>query len=225
MNYQLKINPRAKHIKLTVCPYRGLIISAPRKLSNKKVQELLNHHQQWIAQQQQKHADKNTKIDPELKLHAVNEHYFVKIQTGTKNQLIAQQQQLHIIAQDNTHAVQLLRQWIRHKAKAYFATRLDYWSQKTGLNYTKLTVRSQKSRWGSCSSRGTISLNDQLIFMPSSILDYIIIHELCHTLEPNHSQRFWAQVEHHDPSYKQQEQLLAQSMQLIPRWFRASLYR
>jgi predicted metal-dependent hydrolase len=76
-------------------------------------------------------------------------------------------------------------------------------------------VRNQKSRWGSCSRRGTISLNWRLIQAPAFVLDYIILHELCHLEHMNHSRRFWRQVEHLYPGFKAAERWLKQHSSLL----------
>ncbi len=72
----------------------------------------------------------------------------------------------------------------------------------TGVKYTSITIRDQNSRWGSCSSRGTLSFNYRLIFAPSVILDYVVVHELCHLTHMNHSQDFWNMVASVMPDYK-----------------------
>jgi predicted metal-dependent hydrolase len=87
-----------------------------------------------------------------------------------------------------------------------------------------LSIRSQKTRWGSCSIRGNISLNDQLLFMPAKTVEYLMIHELCHTRHLNHSTAFWSLVEHHCADYRNHEQLLGKSRNHIPDWFLLDLY-
>ena len=81
----------------------------------------------------------------------------------------------------------------------------------------RVTVRNQRTRWGSCSRRGTISLNWRLIQAPGFVRDYIILHELAHTLEMNHSDRFWRQVETLCPDYRNAERWLKQHKEVL-RW-------
>jgi predicted metal-dependent hydrolase len=94
----------------------------------------------------------------------------------------------------------------------------------TGLTYNRLSIRSQKTRWGSCSSRGNISLNDQLLFLPADAVEYLMIHELCHTRHLNHSKAFWTLVQTHCPDYRTHEKLLRRSQGLVPDWFLLELY-
>lgn len=90
----------------------------------------------------------------------------------------------------------------RNAAKEYIPKRVAYFHQFTGGNYTSITIRDQKSRWGSCSSRGTLSFNYRLMLASPEILDYVIVHELCHLTHMNHSKSFWEMVESILPDYK-----------------------
>lgn len=90
----------------------------------------------------------------------------------------------------------------RNAAKKQFTARCAYYHTFTGGTYTSITVRDQKTRWGSCSSKGTLSFNYRLIFAPPAVLDYVVVHELCHLTQMNHSKAFWNMVERVMPDYK-----------------------
>lgn len=225
-NYIANVNKRLKGIKLQFCSYRGLIISSPKKLSTKRLDKICIEHQDWIKTQQLKYPIKTSTALPEhLNLIALEKTYELTFINTEKSSIHETESHLVISANNKEQHINVLKKWIRKQAKQLFDLKLNEWSKNTQLHYSKLSVRSQKSRWGSCSSTGTISLNDQLLFMPSSVLDYIIVHELCHTVHPNHSARYWELVERHYSNYKHEERLLAQFAKQIPRWFRASLYR
>lgn len=96
----------------------------------------------------------------------------------------------------------------RRAAKDYFTSRCAYYHTLTGGVYHTITVRDQKSRWGSCSSRGTLSFNYRLMFAPPSVLDYVVVHELCHLTHMNHSRDFWDMVARVMPEYKTYKQWL-----------------
>lgn len=91
----------------------------------------------------------------------------------------------------------------RDAARTKITARVEYFHSITGGYYTSITIRDQKTRWGSCSSRGTLSFNYRLIFAPGKVLDYVVVHELCHLTHMNHSENFWNMVRSIMPEYKE----------------------
>ena len=83
---------------------------------------------------------------------------------------------------------------LKSRGKAVFAEKAAYFAPLVGVGYGRVSVRSQRTKWGSCSSRGDLSFNCLLLLAPEEVLDYVVVHELCHRLEMNHSPRFWQQV-------------------------------
>lgn len=91
---------------------------------------------------------------------------------------------------------------LKEQARITLTARTDYYAEILQVKYQKIRIGSQKTRWGSCSSRGTISYNWHLVLMPEIILDYVVVHELCHLIEMNHSPQFWSRVENVLPDYR-----------------------
>lgn len=91
-----------------------------------------------------------------------------------------------------------------HKAiKDKISERVAYYSQKMGVTYGRITIRNQKTRWGSCSSKGNLNFNYRLFYLPGELLDYVVVHELAHRRYMNHSRQFWQEVGTYFPQYEQ----------------------
>lgn len=106
------------------------------------------------------------------------------------------------LTEAESRRLEALEKRYRSAAREQFERRTAYYQRITGGTYTSVTVRDQKTRWGSCSSRGTLSFNYRLIFAPPVILDYVVVHELCHLTHMNHSKDFWNMVASVIPEYK-----------------------
>lgn len=96
----------------------------------------------------------------------------------------------------------------RETARLRIEERLVYWSARMGLTYGRVSIRDQRTRWGSCSSKGNLNFNWRLVFAPQSVLDYVVIHELAHLREMNHSRRFWAKVAEFSPQHREHRRWL-----------------
>ncbi len=97
----------------------------------------------------------------------------------------------------------LFRAFYLRQAKKFLPERLSHWSEIMGLGFRAISIRGQRTRWGSCSPSGTISLNWKLMTFPLEIIDYVLIHELAHLKHPNHSRAFWQLVELHCSNYRE----------------------
>ena len=107
------------------------------------------------------------------------------------------------------------RAWYRQQTEAMIMERLPVLAEKMGLKYNKVTVRKQKSRWGSCSRKGNLNFNLMLAAVPPEVLDYVIIHELAHLKVLNHSPQFWEIVKAADPGYESHREWLSNFAPLI----------
>ncbi len=111
-----------------------------------------------------------------------------------------------------------LRAWLTQVAHKELATSLAGVAATGGFRYARVQARRQRTRWGSCSASGTISLNACLLFLDPEVVHYLLVHELCHTRHMNHSARFWALVEAHEPEYKRLDRELLKGWQSVPGW-------
>jgi len=111
-----------------------------------------------------------------------------------------------------------LRQWLAATARRVLAPWLERISERTGLAYKSLQIRGQRTRWGSCSTQRTISLNYSLLFLERALVRYLLIHELCHTRHMNHGTRFWALVQSVEPQAQTLDGELGDAWRDVPAW-------
>lgn len=101
------------------------------------------------------------------------------------------------------------------KAAKYIPERVEYYSKLVGVDYGRISIRKQKTRWGSCSSKGNLNFNCLLMLTPPEVIDYVVVHELCHRKEMNHSKAFWNEVQRIIPDYKSYEKWLKNAGRFI----------
>ena len=110
-------------------------------------------------------------------------------------------EQIHIITEEE-------RQNGILRAKKIFPERTAYFAKRMGVTYNRITIREQKTRWGSCSAKGNLNFNYQIYYLPDELLDYVVVHELAHRRHMNHSDEFWREVEKYFPMYRQSRKRL-----------------
>ena len=125
---------------------------------------------------------------------------------------------VHAPATTDRHASLALVPWVTRLASHELAQRLRPLAAELGIDYSRMTVRRQRTRWGSCSTRGAISLNVCLLFQRPEVVRYLMIHELCHRRHMNHSQRFWSLVASFEPDWKPLDVELLQGWRHVPAW-------
>jgi predicted metal-dependent hydrolase len=119
---------------------------------------------------------------------------------------------------DDRAVRQALRHWLTERATEVLAPILKEYAGQMGFDFERVLIRRQRSRWGSCSTRGTISLNCCLMFQRPQIVRYLMVHELSHTLHMNHSRRFWQTVGNHCPDYHRLDRELLDGWRRVPSW-------
>jgi len=112
----------------------------------------------------------------------------------------------------------VLLRWLEGVAAHELRQRLDETARETGIDYVQMHLRRQRTRWGSCSAKGTISLNMCLMFQRPAVVRYLLVHELCHRRQLNHSPRFWSLVESFEPQWRALDAELLRGWQNVPAW-------
>ena len=223
--YSLRVSRKAKYAKLKIKPFGGLEVVIPLRFPKKAVPGLLEQHAEWIQRQLKKQQDSSREpVLPDQIYLAINAYRTEVVYGIPHRQEPGQTNRLFVNDGDYHPAVKQLRKWIRQQAWEILPPMLERVSRDTGLGYQKISIRSQKTRWGSCSSRGTISLNDQLLFVARDSVEYLMIHELCHTRHMNHTRQFWQLVEHYCEDFRGHDAVLNQARATLPEWILRDLY-
>lgn len=221
--YSIRKHKRAKYIKLRAHARRGLEITIPYRYKLHDVSALLEENKEWILKQlSQLPLSREIELPTIIHCHALNEQWQVHyLQSDARMQLIARPTRELVMVgdvRDKDVCRSLLLRWVRNHAKKYLTTELQKISDETGLQYSRVTIRSQQSVWGSCTAKKSINLNDRLLFLPNEIVRYVIIHELCHTQHLNHSLAFWNLVATFDPAWRSHRRELREASRYLPGW-------
>ena len=228
--YRVRENRRAKRIILRVTVTHGLEVVVPSAAARRQIPEVLAKNRTWIERALKKLGDEQVAANRELQapptviaLPAVAEMWTVTREhvAGTRPRLeerAPHHLHLHADLGEVGGWQTLLRTWLIARAEEAFSVWLKQLSERTQLNYARISVRLQKTRWGSCSRSGNISLNARLLFVAPDIAAYVLLHELCHTKELNHSVRFWRLVERFEPNWRKLDRALTEASRTLPRW-------
>lgn len=225
-SFTLKKSDRRRTIQISIKRNHEIIVYAPSKISTTELESILQKRNPWI----QKHLSKLKQlpapktssqwIDGEIHYY-LGQPYSLRIIKGDRQKIELQAHFLQITVinpQDITIIQNLVEQWYRKQAKLLFRHRLEYClsSSQTVLKLAQthipLRIRLMKTRWGSCSSLGRINLNLELIKTPIDCIDYVIMHELCHLREMNHSQKFWQLLNECMPDWQERKEKLKQQI-------------
>ena len=206
---------RRKTVALKITA-KGVFIHMPHRLPLNIAQQFIEEKTGWIQQKlqqysQQEQAERHF-IDGEtlhylgntLNLQLVQQNITATV-SHTDKQLILTGRLNRLSSTGRRSAI---IQWYKEQATTYLNNRTTELAQQTGLQPKSITIKSYKARWGSCTIHADINYNWQLIQAPPTIIDYVIIHELCHIQHHNHSRQFWQLVEQYYPNYKTARQWL-----------------
>ena len=202
----------------------GVVIRVPKSLSDKRIRELILKRSQWIKTKLREHSERPA-IAPREYVSGegfpyLGKTYRLKVVQGAEQSLKLQAGRLvaTITSRDNqtSDVKNLLIDWYQRHADLRLREKVERLAPIVGVKPSSIVVKGYKSRWGSCSSKGDISFNWRIIAAPHRIVDYVVIHELCHMLEHNHSPKFWRHVERHEPDWRWCRQWLKTQPALNP---------
>lgn len=207
------IQSSRKTVGLEITPQGKLIVRAPAMVNPGMLQVFLSKKANWIHQKK-KLAQARAQLEPALdlgsssrvllcgKYYPVNyiDGKYLRFDGGFFIPKVGIPQQKKLIVG-----------WLKRKAKKYLLQRVENLACRLGISYRKVRITSARKRWGSCSAKGNLNFTYRLIMAPPAVIDYVIIHELIHILEHNHSRKFWEKVSLALPDYKYCQQWLKEN--------------
>lgn len=217
---------RAKRLILQMIPPYTLELVVPQGTRPREVEEFLAGSSRWIerAQGELQHRYRASlqALPDAVELAAVGRRWEVHYGSGTAARpgLKEFPQHLQISTADSApdQVYGLLRQWLLAQARLYLKPWLASEAKEVGVTPNKIQVRTQRTRWGSCSPLGNISLNASLLFLAPAVVRYLLIHELCHLRHLDHSARYWRCVAGIEPDYRVLDKRLTDSWSEVPAW-------
>jgi predicted metal-dependent hydrolase len=220
----VRVSARARRMTLRVYPAGRIEVVVPPKTPARFIQEFVARNRTWLDQRlrecQQQRA--MVSLPDELLLPALERRLQLQARAEAGAVRVRALGEHHLLLRGEMHDTRRwsrsLAQWLCALAEREFEPRLRHLAALHGFSFDRLQIRRQRTRWGSCSSSGTISLNVCALFVGPDVLRYLMIHELSHTRHMNHSARFWACVEGCEPNWRELDKELTQAWRHVPAW-------
>lgn len=222
-SYTIRLSKRAKRLSIYLHNSGKVEIVAPQRSSQKRIQKFIHEHKTWIDKNRVKLSEKSQHKDQSTRPEIINLEFLKKkwrvVYKPSGKKLIEHADWLELPSnKSDIEIVKLIAKWLKKKSEEHITPLMQDLSSETLLKYRKLTFRGQKTRWGSCSPSGSINLNYCLLFLNEDYVRYVLIHELCHLQEMNHSRAFWSLVKSFEPKYKRLDKKLNDYWVNLPAW-------
>ena len=216
ISYLVKRSARAKQVRLEVRRETGLTVVTPNSYKIGQLADLLEAKRSWILRQlavyrevQLPYAKRELKSGDTIPYLGRNLEVVKRRSHRNSDSIKLERNTLVLSLRTASSRLNVvLERWYRMQAAKLIKERVDRLAAQLGLAYNRLIIRGQKTRWGSCSHKGNLSFNWKLMMAPEPVIDYVIIHELVHLKEMNHTKRFWELVAEHCPGWREQRKWL-----------------
>ncbi len=237
-SYTVKVSLRAKNVRLCLSMRDGLVVVVPRGFDRGRIPALLEKKKRWLdracarieAQRRIVEAEPPDVVPRRMALQGIGEEWSIEYRSNGHPGMRAVERpgnRLHVLGDtgDVEACRTAVRRWLNRKARAHFEPRLRALSQEHGFRIARVSVRSQRTRWGSCSRQGTVSLNLKLLFVPPELVRHVMLHELCHTVHMDHSRAFRALLTRYEPDSREMEKAVRNAGLFVPPWLEAPEWR
>jgi hypothetical protein len=227
--YSIRESLKAKRVILKISVHNGLEIVIPRGFSQKRIPQIINDKKDWIErafrkiEQKRQIATNPRELPTAIDFLSIDRSFEVEYFSDREKPLELSQvnDSLIKISGDSANIEgcrYLLKHWLQYQGRIHLTPWLRSLSDETGLRFRQVQIRGQRSRWGSYSGRGTVSLNYNLLFLRPGLVRYLMIHELCHSVHLNHSARFYSLLAEYEPGYKELRGEMRDGWNSVPGW-------
>jgi predicted metal-dependent hydrolase len=219
--FAVRVSPRARRLTARVHVGGRVEIVVPVGVSAKTVRDFVQRFTPWIDRKvaaMQCFAEPEAVVPQVVEFAFTNERFDVDWRGESKVSIKQQGGRLVVHAPDEDGARGLLQSWLKHAAGERLAPPLMKLACDLNYSVARVAIRCQRTRWGSCSTRGTVSLNCSLVFLRPEVVRYLFVHELAHTKHMNHSATFWRLVERLEPAYRSLDRELLAGWRTVPAW-------
>lgn len=220
--YRVRVHPRARNVHIVVSRRRGLVVTIPAGFDRRLIPKILERKRGWIERTLSRLPMKPEPYRPpgRIMLSAIGEEWIIEYEKGNPGrvELVQRGDRTLLVsgAIDRPNIVRrVLERWLTIQARKHLVPWLCRTANELEFKLNGVTVRAQRTIWGSCSHRSTISLNARLLLLPPDLVRYIFVHELVHIRHPNHSREFWQAVAVHVPDYRDRLKQLRHRMESL----------
>jgi predicted metal-dependent hydrolase len=222
--YTIRRSNRAKRLRLNITVKDGLVVVLPKGFNEKEIPDILDSKANWITAGLAKVQITKALFRPtSINLPAIKETWKVKYLPTPSKQLAVHENKIFSLivsgeSEDPYKIAEALNSWMRQKAQDVFIPWVNQISEEHSLPFNRVTIRRQKTRWGSCSSTKSLNLNQNLLFLPATLVSYVMTHELAHTKHHNHSPSFWKYLTTLLPESRRLQKETVDSYSQVPNW-------
>lgn len=224
-SWQVRASDRARRLTVRVFPGGQVEIVVPKGTRPQTVEKFVARYRPWIDRKVAQYGPLETETGdglPEaIRFQASGDSWRVEyVDAPGAPRLVIDGGRLLLVGELSRIALarHVLQRFTMRFAHSILVPQLERLAEQCSLQYTRAQIRRQRTRWGSCSRRGTISLNACLVFLSPEVVRYLLLHELAHTRHMNHSRRFWALVEQLEPRWRELDAKLSQGWREVPAW-------
>lgn len=206
--YRVRISARARRLRITVST-SGVTVTLPKGVPTREAERFLQQNADWVKQQLERTARqaKPSPLPADVILWHGEATQLQRIEEADRKSRIRVEAshgrlRCHLPAGSKISTRRAAEAWLRAESRAEIEQVVAEQARRMGARPKAISIRDQRTRWGSCSSSGNLSFNWRLVMTPPAVMQYVVIHELAHLFEPNHSKDFWALVARFYPDYK-----------------------